>query len=154
MAAYQLRPCEPWSWRPKSTTRLCVLLMRRRTHLHYGLIDFKLWKWILKHAQVISICPTDCFWNIDKIRIGYVLKSADVRTLVSSRYSENSSNTYPHTPVHTCTLPRTPTPHIPAHALNLINHMKLHVNKVNRKMAEKRKKEKRKGGRNKSPLIG
>ena len=30
-----------------------------------------------------------------KIRIGYVLKSADVRTQVSSRYSENSSHTHP-----------------------------------------------------------
>ena len=61
-----------------------------------------------------------------KIRIGYVLKSADVGTLFSRRNSENSS----HTLAHTCTHPRTPThtPHIPADALNLINHMKLHVN--------------------------
>ena len=43
-----------------------------------------------------------------------------------------------HTPAH--------TPHIPTDALNLINHMKLHVNRVNRKMAERRKKEKRKEG--------
>ena len=119
-----------------------------------------------------------------KIRIGYVLKSADVGTLFSRRNSENSSHThaYPrthqHTPVHTrthlrtpahtnkypripvhtrthpgtpmhtrayprtpmhnrahtCAHPRTPapthahTPNIPTDALNLINHMKLHVN--------------------------
>ena len=42
-----------------------------------------------------------------KIRIGYVLKSADVGTLFSGRNSENSSNThadtseYPCTPAHT-----------------------------------------------------
>ena len=135
-----------------------------------------------------------------KIRIGYVLKSADVGTLFSSRYSENSSHTHTHrhpststhTRAHHCTLkhthahqckpmhtgahppspahncahrhphthtgahprtsaqayahPRTPrhtrahlrtvdTPHIPADALNLINHLKLHVNG---KMAEDR----------------
>ena len=75
-----------------------------------------------------------------KIRIGYVLKSADVRTLFSGRNSENSSNThahtsaYPCTPTHTHASPRTPshtqahldtpahtcapahTPHIPADA--------------------------------------
>ena len=129
-----------------------------------------------------------------KICIGYVLKSADVLTLVSRRYSENSSNTHTcrhlctssdfhthpctpahtphtrthkHTPTHTCihpctcmhnhihprtciytcthlctpvhtyahlcthvhtsAHPHTPanTTHIPADALNLINHMKL-----------------------------
>ena len=95
-----------------------------------------------------------------KIRIGYVLKSADVRTQVCSRYSENSSHTYPcrahphipthnrahpHTPAHTHTHPCTP-PHIPAHGLNLINHMKLHVNRPNTKKARKEK------GRSKSPL--
>ena len=136
------------------------------------------------------------FWY-EKIRIGYVLKSADVLNLVSRRYSENSSNTHtcrhprtfahyhthpctpahttpthphtpnythihvctfactcaqpctpahtrahlstpehtrthPHTPAHTSAHPHTPvhTPHIPADALNLINHMKLHVNTV------------------------
>ena len=42
-----------------------------------------------------------------KIRIGYVLKSADVRTQVSSRYSENSSHTHPCTSEHTHTHPRT-----------------------------------------------
>ena len=31
---------------------------------------------------------------VKKIRIGYVLKSADVGTLFSSRYSENSSHTH------------------------------------------------------------
>ena len=86
----------------------------------------------------------------EKIRIGYVLKSADVGTLFSGRNSENSSHTYAHTSPHIATpahtLLRTPThtyppahththlhtPHtyplIPADALNLTNHMKLHVN--------------------------
>ena len=101
-----------------------------------------------------------------KIRIGYVLKSADVGTLFFGRNSENSSHThahihaYPHTPVHTHAHQRTPmhtsaipptpadtlahphtpiytnaqshTPHtyplMPADNLNLINHIKLHVN--------------------------
>ena len=39
-----------------------------------------------------------------KIRIGYVLKSADVGTLFSRRNSENLS----HTPAHTCAHPHTP----------------------------------------------
>merc|ERR1712218_281616 len=107
-----------------------------------------------------------------KIRIGNVLKSADVGTLFSRRNSENTSHThayprtpahtgtYPCTPSHTCTHPRTPmhtlthtrahprtlshtrthsrTPHtyplMSADALNLINHIKLHVNG---KMAER-----------------
>ena len=98
---------------------------------------------------------------LKKIRIGYVLKSADVGTLFSRRNSENSSLTHAHThahphppththahppvpihthprrpasthahpPVHTCTHPHTPHtyPLMPADALNLINHMKLHV---------------------------
>ena len=55
-----------------------------------------------------------------KIRIGYVLKSADVRTQVSSRYSENSSHTYPCTSAHPhaqpCTSAHTRThPCTPAH---------------------------------------
>ena len=33
----------------------------------------------------------------EKIRIGYILKSADVGTLFSGRNSENSSNTHSHT---------------------------------------------------------
>ena len=37
----------------------------------------------------------------EKIRIGYVLKSAEVRTLVSRRYSENSSHTQSHLPEQT-----------------------------------------------------
>ena len=37
---------------------------------------------------------------LTKIHIGYVLKSADVRTQVSSRYSENSSHTYLCTSTH------------------------------------------------------
>ena len=49
------------------------------------------------------------------------------------------TRTHPHTPAHTRAYPRTPhTPHtyplMPADALNLINHMKLHVNG---KMAER-----------------
>ena len=60
----------------------------------------------------------------EKFRIGYILKSADIRTQVSSRYSENSSHSYlctsrhPHaqlcTPIHTLTHPHTPM-HIPTH---------------------------------------
>ena len=66
---------------------------------------------------------------------------ADVRTLVSSRYSENSSQKHPRIPTYTCANPC--TPHIPAYTLNLINHMKLHLNRGNRKKAEEedRKKE-------------
>ena len=98
--------------------------------------------------------------NNYKIRIGNVLKSADVGTLFSRRNSENTSHThaYPRTPAHTHahththTLAHTPAhSHTPAHtrthphtphtyplmsadALNLINQMKLHVNG---KMAER-----------------
>ena len=47
-----------------------------------------------------------------KIRIGYVLKSADVGTLFSSRHSENSSQAHtrrhPHTFTHTCAHQCTP----------------------------------------------
>ena len=92
--------------------------------------------------------------NDKKIRIGYVLKSADVRTLVSSSYSEYSSQkhlyilrftcVHPFTFTHTCA-----TPHMPTHTPNLINHMKFHVNRGNRKNAEENIKKK---GRNKSPL--
>ena len=45
--------------------------------------------------------------HIKKIRIEYVLKSADVGTLFSNRYSVNSSHAntrrHPHTFTHTCT---------------------------------------------------
>ena len=88
---------------------------------------------------------------LKKIRIGYVLKSADVRTLFSKRNSENSSHTHAYThayplthqltpvhtrthlriPTHTYAYPSTPThtkvvtyPLMPADALNFINHMK------------------------------
>ena len=46
---------------------------------------------------------------------------------------------YPRTPAHTCAHPPTPahTAHIPADALNLINHMKLHVNTVIWKKGER-----------------
>ena len=48
------------------------------------------------------------FWR-KKNRIGYILKSADVRTQVSSRYSENSSHTHQHTysqtSAHFCAYP-------------------------------------------------
>ena len=86
----------------------------------------------------------------EKIRIGYILNSADVKTQVSSQYSENSSHTHPHIPAHThaypfipaypCTPTHTLThmPHISTHALNLINHMKILVNRVNGKMAKDR----------------
>ena len=54
-----------------------------------------------------------------KIRIGYVLKSADVETLFSSRYSENLSHAHtrrhPHTFTNTCAHP--PTLRIPTHTL-------------------------------------
>ena len=57
-----------------------------------------------------------------KIRIGYVLKSADVGTLFASRYSENSSHTptrrHPHTSAHLCTpMPTRPHLRIPTHTL-------------------------------------
>ena len=77
-----------------------------------------------------------------KIRIGYVLKSADIGTLFSGRNSENSSKTYAHTSAYPCTPPipmqahahqrHSHTPHtypqMPTDVLNLIIHMKLHVN--------------------------
>ena len=108
-----------------------------------------------------------------KIRIGYVLKSADVRTLFSRRNSENSltpthtcaltktcsnprtpmhtcahmhtpihARAYPRTSAHTCTLEHAPHKH--THALNLINHMKLHVNRPNTKKTRKGEEEDRK----------
>ena len=142
----------------------------------------------MMYIYVVYILRATSF-VMKKIRIGYVLKSADVLTLVSRRYSENSSNTHtcrhprtfahyhthpctpvhttptqshphtcmylcvhlcmtmhtrahPSTPEHTQAHPSTPAhahthqhtpmhiPHIPADALNLINHMKLHVNTV------------------------
>ena len=76
-----------------------------------------------------KICRIKQVYNwifMEKIRIGYVLKSADVGTLFSRRNSENSS----HTHAITCKHPRTPHtyPLMPADALNLINHIELHVN--------------------------
>ena len=108
------------------------------------------------------------YFNVNvKIRIGSVLKSTDVRTQVSSRYSENSSHTHPHTTAYNHTQPRTTmynhtqlhpsahirtnpctSAHICAHpctkahiladGLNLINYMKLHVNRPNTKKARKK----------------
>ena len=54
---------------------------------------------------------------VKKIRIGYVLKSADVGTLFSGRNSENSSHTCMRTPVQIYAHPRTivHTPHTRAH---------------------------------------
>ena len=68
-----------------------------------------------------------------KIHIGYILKSADIRTLVFKRYSENSSHPHIPAPTHAYPLIPTHTQHIPANALNLINHMKLYVNRPNSK---------------------
>ena len=86
-----------------------------------------------------------------KICIGYVLKSADVKTQVSISYSENSFHTYPqaltdahtrahpHTSMHTHMCPHISThiPHIPARGLNLINHMELYINRPNIKRGER-----------------
>ena len=85
---------------------------------------------------------------MNKIRIGYVLKSADVRTQVSSRYSENSSQTHPCTSAHTQAHPQIPT-YTHAQPHTYLNHIKLHVNRPNTKKARSKKKEKR---RNKSSL--
>ena len=58
---------------------------------------------------------------VKKIRIGYVLKSADVGTLFSGRNSENSSHTCMRTPVQIYAHPRTHPlnthahPHTPKH---------------------------------------
>ena len=93
-----------------------------------------------KISWILEVGRAHFFWpgpsRAKKIRIGYVLKSADVGTLFSRRNSENSSHThvythaYPRThqctPAHTCVLPHIPThtrPHprtrahsrIPAH---------------------------------------
>ena len=106
----------------------------------------------LKRIKVLRIE----FISLLKIRIGYVLKSADVRTQVSSRYTENSfqthlhtpmhtqlhphtlahtpahtsmhTRTHPHTPVHTCTHPRTPA-HTHAH-LCIPRHSQAHPTPV------------------------
>ena len=52
---------------------------------------------------------------LKKIRIGYVLKSADVGTLFSGRNSENSSHTHVHTHAHPTTHDNTrPHPRWPA----------------------------------------
>ena len=40
----------------------------------------------------------------------------------------------------------TPHPHIPAHALNLINHMKLYLYRLNRKKADRLRERKKKEG--------
>ena len=64
----------------------------------------------LKRIKVLRIE----FISLLKIRIGYVLKSADVRTQVSSRYTENSFQTHLHTPMHTQLHPHT-LAHTPAH---------------------------------------
>ena len=79
----------------------------------------------MMYIYVVYILRATSF-VMKKIRIGYVLKSADVGTLFSRRNSENSS----HTHAITCKHPHTPHtyPLMPADALNLINHMKLHVN--------------------------
>ena len=63
-----------------------------------------------------------------KIRIGYVLKSADVGTLFSSRYSENSSHTHSQTPTHFYTHLRTPV-HTCAHLSTLYTpaHTRAHL---------------------------
>ena len=121
-----------------------------------------------------------------KIRIGYVLISADIRTLFSRRNSENSltpahTSAHPHTsmhiyahkhlptqahtcknlyePMHTCAHLHMLThacafPRIPRHtcthptnthlSLNLITHMKLHVNRTNTKKTRKEGEEDRK----------
>ena len=80
--------------------------------------------WIWNRKWTASLYPsfTSCpcldglfifYPIIKKIRIGYVLKSADVGTLFSSRHSENSSQAHtrrhPHTFTHTCTHLWTPT---------------------------------------------
>ena len=74
----------------------------------------------------ISCKPYLVLCEYEKIRIGYVLKSADVGTLFSSRYSENSSHahtrrhphTFTHTSAHLCTPMHTRPPlRIPTHTL-------------------------------------
>ena len=60
----------------------------------------------LKIKIKIKLVYTILVGLLKKIRIGYVLKSTDVGTLFSSRYSENSSQAHtrrhPHTLTHTC----------------------------------------------------
>ena len=74
-----------------------------------------------------------------KIRMGYILKSAEVRTLVSRtilKHTHIPLNTFRHTqatnyPFHKFFL-RNCNKYISAHALNLINHMKLYINIPNK----------------------
>ena len=70
------------------------------------------------------------WFNLKKIRIGYLLKSADVLTLVSWRYSENSSNTHtcrhPRTFAHYHTHPCTPAHTTPTHP-HTPNYTHIHV---------------------------
>ena len=57
----------------------------------------------------LSVFKMSCLPQIKgKIRIGYVLKSAEVRTLVSNRYSEDSSRIHPRISIHTCAYLCTP----------------------------------------------
>ena len=66
-------------------------------------------------AKYRSYFHQNCYVQREtKIRIGYVLKSADVGTLFSGRNSENSSHTYMRTPVQIYAHPRTIT-HTCAH---------------------------------------
>ena len=53
-----------------------------------------------------------------------------------------NARAYPRTSVHTCTLEHTPHKH--THALNLINHMKLHVNRPNTKKTRKEEEDRKK----------
>ena len=64
------------------------------------------WKKYAPHLTHLFVFVAEMLFLKPKIRIGYVLKSADVGTLFSSRYSENSSHAHthrhPHTFTHTC----------------------------------------------------
>ena len=79
---------------------------------HFKKFDIEIKDILMRYNQKKIILQTN---HKEKIRIGYVLKSADVETLFSSRYSENSSlahtRRHPHTftPVHTCAHLCTPT---------------------------------------------
>ena len=56
------------------------------------------WKFLVAQAQPVPKQQAQNLTHTMKIRIGYVLKSGDVRTQVSTRYSENSFHTYPKAP--------------------------------------------------------
>ena len=76
-----------------SFDKMC--LVTRTIAVNSSVIDrwiVQMWKLSVLIIWTHKIMTSKCKKN----RIGYILKSDEVRTLVSRRYSENSSHTYAH----------------------------------------------------------